>query len=49
MKPPKQKSNPQTPAVFEHEVKIKAEPTFLTKGSISEEDEEYENNDVEKA
>ena len=26
----------QTPAAFEHEVKIKAEPTFLTKESISE-------------
>ena len=30
----------QTPAAFEHEVKSKAEPTFLTKESTSEEDEE---------
>ena len=37
----------QTPDVFEHEVKIKADPTYLTKESISEEDEEYENNDGE--
>ena len=37
----------QIPAAFEHEVKIKAQPTFLTKKSISEEDEEYENNDGE--
>ena len=37
----------QTPAAFEHEGKIRAEPTFLTKESIFEEDEEYENNDGE--
>ena len=37
----------QTPAAFEHKVKIKAEPTFLKKESTSEEDEDYENNDEE--
>ena len=39
----------QTPAAFENEVKMKAEPTFLTKESTSDEDEEYENNDEESA
>ena len=37
----------QTLAAFEHEVEIKAEPTFLPKESTSEEDEEYENIDAE--
>ena len=37
----------QTPATFEHGIKIKAEPTFLTKESTFEEDEEYKNTDGE--
>ena len=37
----------QTSAAFEHEVEIKAKPTFLPEVSTSEEDEEYENIDAE--
>ena len=37
----------QTPAAFEHGIKIKAEPTFLDKRVNIEEDEEYKNTDGE--